>query len=130
MDFKEYKQLYDQLLSAQGRSEIGDDPNKIDKLEKKIDTFLESYPKTIKPDKQPDALFTHISIKELLRRLVQTMIDVINDIATIITQKDVLSNTDLRRRLFRAITEPSRQFYMGMWLVIISFILYFIDSAA
>lgn len=130
MDYKEYKQLYQQLLSAKGREEIGDDPLRIEKLEKKIDTFLDKYPESIPPDQRPNALFTQISLKTLIQRMIQTLIDIINDIASLITQKDQLTQTDFRRRLFRTITDPSRRFYVGLWLVLLSFVLYFVDSAA
>jgi hypothetical protein len=130
MDYKEYKQLYQQLLSSQGRTEIGDDPLRIQKLEQKINSFLVDYPNVIPPDKKPDALFTHISLKELLSRMIQTMIDIINDIATLITQREQLSSTDFRRRLFRTITDPTRRFYVGLWMIVISFVLYFVDSTA
>ncbi len=130
MDYKEYKQLYDQLLSAQGREEIGDDPLRVHKMEEKVNTFLEQYPKTIPADKRPDALFTHLSLRELLSRMVQSLIDIINDLASLVTQRDVLTQTDFRRKLFRTVTEPSRRFYVGLWLIVISFVLYFVDSTA
>jgi hypothetical protein len=130
MDHKEYKQLYQQLLSSQGREEIGDDPLRVQKLEKKIDNFLEQYPSVIPPDKRPNALFTQISLKELLSRMIQTMIDILNDISELVTQKEQLTQTDFRRKVFRTFTDPSRRFYVGMWLVLLSFVLYFVDSTA
>lgn len=130
MDFKEYKDLYQRLLDSKGRAEIGDDPNRIKDIEQKINQFLEKYPSVIPPDKRPDALFTQISLKELLKRTIQTAIDVINDVSEVVTKKDSLSKTEFRRKLFRTVTAPDRRLYVGVWLVVFSFILYFVDSTA
>lgn len=130
MDFKEYKQLYQQLLSAEGRAEIGDDSQRSVELEKKINTFLEAYPKAQPIDQRKDAPITQLSIREIYRRALHVMIDIVNDISRIITERDTLSAANFRRELFYAITNPERRLYVGLWLVFISIVLYFIDSSS
>ncbi len=126
MDFKEYKQLYQQLMSAEGRAEIGDDTQRTAEIEKKINTFLDVYPKT---QQQKDAPITQLSIREIYRRCLHVMIDIINDISRIMSERDTLSSADFRRQLFYAATTPERRLYVGVWMVFISFVLYFIDAS-
>lgn len=130
MDYKEYKQTYAQLLSDQGRGELGSDTANREKLEAKVNRFLELYPSVIPPDRNPNTPFTRISIKELTNRSLKSAVDIIHDVSTIISEKDALTNTQFRRKLFGTVTAPERRLYVGIWLVFLSFVLYFIDSAA
>lgn len=130
MDFKEYKQVYQQLMSEKGRAEIGDDPNRIAAVEQKINKFLAEYPNSIPSDTKKDTLITNLSIKEVYRRCLTVMIDVINDISRILGERDALSSADLRRQLFYAITNPERRLYVGIWFIFLSIVLYFVDSSS
>lgn len=116
-------------MSDQGRAEIGDDTERTAALEKKINTFLDVYPKTQPMDKRKDAPVTELSIREIYRRCLNVMIDIVNDISRILSERDTLSSADFRRQLFYAATTPERRLYVGMWLVFISFVLYFIDAS-
>lgn len=130
MDYKEYKQLYQQLLSPEGRAEIGDDPKRSQALETKINTFLDAYPKAQPIDQQKNAPMTQLSIREIYRRCLHVMIDIINDISRIMSERDTLSSADLRRQLFLALTNPERRLYVGIWLLFLSIVLYFIDASS
>jgi hypothetical protein len=130
MDFREYKTLYQQLLSDKGRAELGDDPIRIKEAETKIERFLEAYPKVIPADLDPSAPFLAISLKELYRRMLRVSVDIINDIADAVALRDTVSATVFRRKIVSAFTAPDRRIYVGAWFIILSFILYFIDSAA
>jgi len=131
MNYKEYKDVYKRLLSESGRMELGDDPLKMEKLvTEKIDKFLELYPSVIPKDKNPNAPLYAISLKELYRRTVVTMVDIVDDLSTIISNKDVSSNAEFRRSIFKVFTRPDRRLYVGIWLILLSFVLYFVDSAA
>jgi len=111
--------------------ELGDDPLKMEKLvTEKIDKFLELYPSVIPKDKNPNAPLYAISLKELYRRTVVTMVDIVDDLSTIISNKDVSSNAEFRRSIFKVFTRPDRRLYVGIWLILLSFVLYFVDSAA
>lgn len=130
MDYKEYKKLYQQLSSEKGLAEIGDDPNRTAVVEQKINKFLADYPKSIPSDTKKDTLITNLSIKEVYRRCLTVMIDVINDISRILGERDALSAADFRRQLFYAVTNPERRLYVGIWLIFLSVVLYFIDSSS
>ena len=126
---QDYSGVYNDLTNnTQKAGEIirGEHAATLDKINK----FLEEYPKVIPPDKDPYARVTELSIKEVLRRSIRTMIDVINDISKTISDRSVLSVADFRRQIVYAITRSDRRFYMGVWLVFFSFVFYFIDSAS
>ncbi len=101
-----------------------------EKIVNQINDFLDKYPKTVLPDNDPKAPWVTISIKELARRCIQTLIDIINEVSDTLSQRQELSMTQLRRQIFKAFTKEERRLYVGFWLIILSFILYFIDSAA
>lgn len=127
---EDYDKLYAQLLSQSGREELGDDPMRQEKMVEKIQRFLDTYPDTIPTDKRPDAPYFKLSIQEVYRRSLQTAIDIIRDVSGILTQRESMSNASFRRRVFEVFTQPERAFYVGIWLIFLSFVLYFIDSAA
>lgn len=130
MDFKEYDKVYQDLLSEKGRIDIANEGQEKEALVKKINDFLELYPKSIPKDKNPNAYFYQLSLKEITRRFIQTAIDIINDLSEAISSKNYVSGTEFRRSLFKIFTKPERRLYVGMWLIFFSFMLYFIDSAA
>lgn len=127
---EEYDRLYRQLLSKTGRSEIGDDPLRQERVVEKIQKFLDTYPNTIPFDKCPNAPYFKLSVQEVYRRTLQTAIDIIRDVSMLLARRDVIGAVSFRRRLFEAFTHPDRRFYVGVWCVLLSFVLYFIDSAA
>lgn len=71
-----------------------------------------------------------LSVREIIRRTIGTAIDIIEDISRILSGRRQMSNTELRRSVFKTFGNPSRRMYVGIWLVFLSFMLYFIDSAA
>jgi hypothetical protein len=130
MDFKEYKQLYQQLLSREGREEIGDDPKNTQKLEAKINKFLEVYPETVPKDKKKDTPFHLLSLKEIFHRTMMVGIDIIHDISDILSQREMLGTATVRRQIFHAFTKPERRVYMGIWLLSFAFIILFIEGSS
>ena len=130
MDFKDYDQVYQDILNERGRIDISNDGKEKDALVKKINDFLNLYPKSIPKDKDPNAYFYQLSLKELYRRFLQTMIDIIQDISEVISKRKYISGATYRRDLFLVFTKKDRRLYVGLWLIFFSFMLYFIDSAA
>lgn len=117
-------------MSDRGRAELGDDPLRQERMVEKIQRFLDTYPATIPLDKRPDAPYFKLSLQEIYKRCLKTAIDIVSDVSAILTMKDGMSVATFRRRLFETFTLPDRKFYVGIWLVFLSFVLYFIDSAA
>lgn len=127
MDYKEYKEVYQKLLTD---DILNDSENEKEKNLNRINDFLEKYPSIIPKDRNPATPIFELSVKELYKRTLQTIIDIINDISELITQKDYMSQTAFRRNAFKIFTAPKRRLYIGIILIIISFMLYFIDSSA
>jgi len=130
MDYKEYKQLYEKLLTEKGLRAIEDTVGEKEKVLTQINDFLGKYPNIIPKDKNPETPITQLSIKEIYRRTLQTILDIIQDISLLVSQRNYVSNATLRRNIFETVTKPDRRMYIGLVLVILSFVLYFIDSAA
>jgi hypothetical protein len=126
-----YANIVKLLQSSSGRAELGDDPKKLDD----INAFLREFPfrgdsQTANSQQIPPGPWTNMSVKQVFRQSIQTAIDIINDVSKTISQRNIISATDYRRELYSAFTAPSRRTYVGIWLIFLSFILYFIDSAA
>jgi hypothetical protein len=130
VDYKEYQQLYKQLVSDSGLISIEDKIGEKEKVLKQINDFLGKYPTIIPPDRNPSTPVYDLSLKEVYRRTLQSVIDIINDISELISQRHYMGETTFRRKLFEVFTKPERRLYVGILLIILSFILYFIDSAA
>jgi hypothetical protein len=130
MDYKQYQQLYQQLLTDSGLNKVENTLGEKEKVLKQINEFLGKYPNIISKDKNESTPIFELSIKELYRRTLQTSIDIINDLSEIISQKNYVSNATFRRKLFEIFTKPERRLYVGILLILLSFILYFIDASA
>lgn len=130
MDYKEYQQLYKQLLSDSGLRDVADKVGEKEKVLQQINDFLGKYPTVLPKDKTPSTPIFELSLKEVYRRTLQASIDIINDASEIISQKNYMSQTTFRRKLFEIFTKPERRLYVGIILILFSFILYFIDSSA
>jgi hypothetical protein len=130
MDYKTYKATYEALLSERGRDELGSDIARRDALEKKINEFLKLYPSVVPADSDPARPVTEVSLRELTHRSLKVMVDIINDVSELLGMRETLGATDFRRRMFRVFTAPERRLYVGVWIILLSLVLYFIDAAA
>ena len=126
----DYETIYKQLMSKQGREELGDDPLRQQKMVEKIQEFLDKYPTIVPPEKDPSTPWVKLPLQVIYKRTLQTAIDVIQDVSSILSQKEFLSNASFRRKLVVAFTREDRRLYIGIWFVFLSFVIYFIDSAA
>jgi hypothetical protein len=126
----DYETIYKQLMSKRGREELGDDPLRQEKMVEKIQEFLDKYPTILPPEKDPNTPWVKLPVQVIYKRTLQTAIDVIVDMSTILSQKEFLSSASFRRKLVLAFTREDRRLYIGIWLIFLSFVIYFIDSAA
>lgn len=122
MDYKEYKKVYEKLLT--------EDVIEKEDILKSVNKFLEKYPTIIPKDKLPSTPVFELSVKEIYRRTLQTIINIINDISELISERTYMSETSFRRKAFMIFTKPERRLYIGIILIFLSFMLYFIDSSA
>jgi hypothetical protein len=124
------KDLYAKLSTDSGLKELEDNVGEKEKVVNAINAFLDKYPNIIPKDKIPSTPIFELSVKEIYRRTLQTIIDIINEVSNIISQRIYMSQTEFRRKLFETFTNSDRRLYVGILLIILSFIIYFIDSAA
>lgn len=98
-------------------------------IETKFNQLLETIPKFINKEERKDTDdFFNISILDIYRNTIQTIIDIINDITHLL---DITKNYDnIFRKILRIFFKNERMFYIGIILIILSFIIYFIDGAS
>ena len=121
--------VYQELQSGLGRVAIGNDTNVLDK----INDFLTTYPqRNVKRNKDgqitPDT-WIDMSVRDLFQQTIQVTIDIINDLSNTISDRQFMTATEFRRKLFDIFMRVDRRLYVGLLLIFLSFILYFIDSA-
>jgi len=61
-----------------------------------------------------------LSIGKLYMNTIQTIIDIINESVTVVNYNDYI----------KIITKDDRLFYVGIILIILSFVIYFIDGVS
>ncbi len=98
-------------------------------IENKFNQLLTNLPNIIKSDfKKDETDFFNFSIVDIYHNTLQTIIDIINDIIRILDNSDGDINNYLKAILMVFFNE-SRMFYVGIILIILSFVIYFIDGA-
>ena len=97
-------------------------------IEKKINSLLESLPEKL-PDEKLKKDTYNITIYELYKNTLQTTIDIINDITILDNINNIDTNVYINK-LINILTTEDRKLYVGIILIILSFVLYFIDGAS
>jgi hypothetical protein len=98
-------------------------------IEIKLNSLLKTLPDTI-PKNQNIKPIYNLTIKELYKNTLQTLIDIINDIVDVYSKKDYINNNNYIFILYNIFTKDNRKIYVGIMLIILSFIIYFIDGAS
>ena len=126
IDSNTYDKVQTLLQQEFGRAELSDDPEKLEA----INTFLRTFPyRNKKVDGSGSGPWVNMTVKQLFRQTIQTAIDIINDLAEVISNRNVLSAAEYRRSIFDVFARKSRRTYVGLWLIFLYFLLYFIDSS-
>jgi len=98
-------------------------------IENKFNQLLANMPNITKNDNIIDnSDFFNLSIIDIYHNTLQTIIDIINDIMIIIDNGNGNINNYLKA-ILRILSNESRFFYLGIILIILSFVIYFIDGA-
>jgi hypothetical protein len=71
-----------------------------------------------------------LTIGQIYDNTIKTVVAIINDFSELVSEKEVITNTEFRRRLLGMFLLKERRMYVGIMLILLSFILYFIDSSA
>lgn len=129
MDYQDYKKLYDKLQSAQGRQEIGADSIVAKEVTTKINDFMNKFPslKTIPETSQTE--FFDLRVKVVLQRMVTAMVEIVNELHDLVLRRNEISQKGFWRAFTSIFTHKDRRVYVGMWVVVLSFIIYFLDSS-
>lgn len=126
-----YRKVREILQDKYGRVDISDDPEKL----AAINAFLQTYPydpanKNANAKSGPsNGPWVDLPVRKLYIASIQTAIDIINDVSDMFSQQPFIGQADFRRGIFDAFARPDRRTYVGFWLIFLSFVLYFIDSA-
>jgi hypothetical protein len=97
-------------------------------IETKFNQFLKEVPnlkRDIKKEIEKEDDFFNFSIKNTYQNTIQTIIDIIDDTTRIIDN----SNTYNYKNYLKIFFDENRMFYIGIILILFSFIIYFIDGA-
>ncbi len=97
-------------------------------IENKLNNLMETLPDKL-PDKELKKNAYNLTIRELYKNTLQATIDIINDIIELNNSKITDVNYYITRVIY-ILTEDDRKLYVGIILVILSFIIYFIDGAS
>ena len=111
------------------RAELGRDPAKMEAAVRTMQRFLDTY-RPPGRDVNEDVPWTSLPVRQLYKKAMRTAIDVIDDVASTVSQRDRISSAELRRRIVRAVTLPERRVSVGLWLIFASFVLCFLDASA
>lgn len=102
-------------------------------IEKQIEIKLNSLLETL-PDKVPNDLnikpIYNLTIKEIYKKTLQSLIDIITDIVDVYSKKDYVNNNNYIYILMNIFTKDDRKIYVGIMLLVLSFIVYFIDGVS
>jgi hypothetical protein len=99
-------------------------------IEKKINNLLETLPNNIDKDKiKKQQNFYDLSLRELYKNTLQTIIDILNDITNAYSNGYV-DNSNYIYIIINILSKEERRLYVGIILLFLSFIIYFIDGVS
>lgn len=99
-------------------------------IEKKINNLLETLPNNIDKDKiKKQQNFYDLSLRELYKNTLQTIIDILNDITNAYSNGYV-DNSNYIYIIINILSKEDRRLYVGIILLFLSFIIYFIDGVS
>jgi hypothetical protein len=99
-------------------------------IENKINNLLESLPNNVKNIKNNNNNFYDLSLRELYKNTLQAIIDIINDISIAYSNEYIDNNNNYIYIIIDILSKEERRLYVGIILLFLSFILYFIDGAS
>jgi hypothetical protein len=98
-------------------------------IEIKLNSLMETLPDKIPNNKKIKPIY-NLTIKELYKNTLQTLIDIINDIVEAYSKKDYINNNNYIYILLNIFTKDNRNIYVGIMIIILSFIVYFVDGVS
>jgi translation initiation factor 2 beta subunit (eIF-2beta)/eIF-5 len=92
-----------------------------EKIEKKLNNLLETLPDKDIKAQVPVYNFT---ILQIYKKTIQTIIDIINEITELYTNDQEVN----MKKIYEIALIEDRKIYVGIFLVFLAFIVYFIDG--
>lgn len=74
--------------------------------------------------------FSTLTVGQIYNNTIKTVVSIVNDFGDIVSDREMMTNTEFRRQLLGMFLLEERRMYVGIVLILLSFILYFIDSSA
>ncbi len=108
------------------------DTSNLVKLEKYIENKINQIFDVLPPNpdiKIPKMIYEYTTY-ELYQGTIQTAVDIINDLSILNAERKYMQNKQITERLLQIFFSNERKLFVGIMLVILSFILYFIDGAS
>lgn len=96
-------------------------------VEKKINQVLDILPQAT--DVKTPKMIYEYTIAELYTGTIQTVVDIINDMTTLMAERKYITSKAYRERLINIFFQQDRKIFVGIVFVLVSFILYFVDGA-
>ena len=95
-------------------------------IEKKLNNLLKTLPSKL-PNDYGMKPFYELTIKELYKNTLQISIDIINDFTDMYSKNEYMYDINI---IINIITKDNRKIYVGIIIIFLSFIIYFIDGVS
>lgn len=96
-------------------------------IEKKINQLLDTLPQNV--DIKTPKMIHEYTVGELYNGTIQTMVDIINEFTALNAERKYVGSKEYGKKIFDILLKSERKIFVGIVLIILSFILYFIDGA-
>jgi len=99
-------------------------------IENKINNLLETLPNNLDKYKiKEQKNFYDLSLREVYKNTLQTIIDILNDITNAYSN-GYIDNSNYIYIIINILSKEERRLYVGIILLFLSFIIYFIDGVS
>jgi hypothetical protein len=98
-------------------------------IERKINSLMLTLPDKL-PEKNVAKPIYKLTIKELYKNTLQNMIDIINEITEAYSKKEYYDIQNYMYVIIDILSKDDRKTYVGIIIIFLSFIIYFIDGAS
>lgn len=96
-------------------------------IEVKLNNLLQTLPEQIPKDYNPKPIYEY-TLNELYKNTLQTIIDILNEITDLYANRNQMA--DWKSNVYNIFIKDNRKVYVGIFIIFISFIIYFIDGAS
>lgn len=98
-------------------------------IEKKLNSLMETLPEKL-PKEPIVSGYHNLTILQLYKNTLGTIIDIINDITEAYEKYDYIDINNYMYIILGILMKEDRKLYVGIIFIFLSFIIYFIDGAS